>query len=275
MKKTQLILIVVGIIAIAGLYALPSVVVDNEGEVDAISQDNAGAESSDANSVAMHEAELTPDQEAAVASLKGRLDNGDSDANTESLLDSLGSIYQELGKFDSAGYYFGLAADESKNLVLAEKAGESYYEAFTFALESNKVAYTAEQTRKYLTQVLENDPTRLDLKTKVAMTYVSSSNPMQGITMLREILEQDPQNEDALFNMGILAIQSGQYKRAAERFEELIQYHPQNLQGQFYLGVSYFEANQKNKAKAQFEAVKEMTGDEMILSSIQGYLDRL
>ena len=274
MKKTQLILIVVGIIAIAGLYALPSVVVDNEGEVNAISQDNAGAESSESNPVAMHEAELTPDQEAAVASLRGQLNQGNT-ANAVELLDSLGSIYQELGKYDSAGYYFAQAADESKSLALAEKAGESFYEAFTFALEAEKVAYTAEETRKYFNQVLEKDPTRLDLKTKVAMTYVSSSNPMQGITMLREILEQDPQNEDALFNMGILAIQSGQYKRASERFEELIKYHPQNLQGQFYLGVSYFEANQKNKAKAQFEAVKEMTGDEMILNSIQGYLDRL
>jgi len=275
MKKTQLIIIVMGIIAVVGLYALPSVVVDNEGEVDAISQENAGAESSESNPVAMHEAELTPDQQAVVASLRNKLNNSSDEESSESLLDSLGSIYQELGKFDSAGFYFALAADESMNLALAEKAGDSFYEAYTFALDAEKVAYTSEQTRKYLNQVLEKDPTRLDLKTKVAMTYVSSSNPMQGITMLREILEQDPQNEDALFNMGILAIQSGQYKRASERFEELIQYHPQNLQGQFYLGVSYFEANQKNKAKAQFEAVKEMTGDEMILNSIQGYLDRL
>lgn len=275
MKKTQLILIIVGIIAVVGLYALPSVVVDNEGEVDAISQENAGADTSESNSVAMHEAELTSDQRALVASLKGKLDDSDANENQEALLDSLGSIYQELGKFDSAGFYYGLAAEESNNLALAEKAGDSFYEAYTFALDADKVAYTSEQARKYLNQVLDKDPTRLDLKTKVAMTYVSSTNPMQGITMLREILEQDPQNEDALFNMGILAIQSGQYKRAAERFEELIQYHPQNLQGQFYLGVSYFEANQKNKAKAQFEAVKEMTGDEMILSSIQGYLDRL
>ncbi|MBB6326608.1 cytochrome c-type biogenesis protein CcmH/NrfG [Algoriphagus iocasae] len=271
MKKTQLILIVVGIIAVVGLYALPSVVVDNEGEVNAITEDNAGASTSESNPVAMHEAEFSPDQQATVASLRSKLSEGSS----HEALDSLGSIYQELGKYDSAGYYFALAADESNDLALAEKAGESYYEAFTFALDADKVAYTAEQTQKYFNQVLEKDPTRLDLKTKVAMTYVSSSNPMQGITMLREILEQDPQNEDALFNMGILAIQSGQYKRAAERFEELIQYHPQNLQGQFYLGVSYFEANQKNKAKAQFEAVKEMTEDEMILSSIQGYLDRL
>jgi tetratricopeptide (TPR) repeat protein len=93
--------------------------------------------------------------------------------------------------------------------------------------------------------------------------------------MLREVLDEEPTNEDGLFNMGILSMQSGQYKRAAERFEELIQYHPTNLQGQFYLGVSYFEANQKNKAKAQFEKVKEMTQDQMVLGSIQSYLDKL
>jgi tetratricopeptide (TPR) repeat protein len=158
---------------------------------------------------------------------------------------------------------------------LIEEAGKAYYEAFSFALDKTKVENLAEKTRSYLNQVLEKDPSRLDLKTKVAMTYVSSANPMQGITMMREILEADPQNEDGLFNMGILSMQSGQYKKAAERFEELIKYHPDNLQGQFYLAVSYFESNEKNKAKAQFEEVKKMTQDPMILESVQSYLDRL
>jgi TolA-binding protein len=75
--------------------------------------------------------------------------------------------------------------------------------------------------------------------------------------------------------MGVLSMQSGQYGRAVERFEELVKVHPQNLQGQFYLGVSYFESKEKNKAKAQFELVKKMTQDPMILSSVQGYLDKL
>lgn len=275
MKRSQLILIAIGIIAIGGLYALPSVVVDNESKADGVSQENSSASTTSTDPIAMHEAELSPDQRLQINTLKLQIAENSSKEEVKSSTEDIAAIYQELGQYDSAGYYLSLAADQQSDMGLAEKAGNAYYEAFSFALDPEKVAYTAEQTRKYLNKVLENDPTRLDLKTKVAMTYVSSSNPMQGITMLREILEEDPQNEDGLFNMGVLSMQSGQYKRATERFEELIQYHPDNLQGQFYLGVSYFEAKQNNKAKAQFEKVKTMTEDEMILGSIESYLEKL
>lgn len=275
MKRSQLILIILGAITVGVLYALPSVVVDNESKADGVSQENSSVSSESADPVEMHETELSPDQRVQINTLKLQIAENSSKEELKSSTEELAAIYQELGKYDSAGYYLSLAADQQSDMELAEKAGNAYYEAFSFALDPEKVAYTAEQTRKYLTQVLDNDPTRLDLKTKVAMTYVSSSNPMQGITMLREILELDPQNEDGLFNMGVLSMQSGQYKRAIERFEELVQYHPDNLQGQFYLAVSYFEAKQNNKAKAQFEKVKTMTQDEMILGSIEGYLERL
>ncbi len=275
MKRSQLILIVIGVVTVGVLYALPKVVVDNEGQADAVSQDNPEAPSRTTDPVQLHETELSSDQEAEVKALRLQISQNPSATDLASATETLAGIYQELGKYDSAGYFLSMAADAQPDLGLAEKAGLAYYEAFTFALDPGKVTHTAEQTRKYLTKVLDNDPSRLDLKTKIAMTYVSSANPMQGITMLREILEQDPQNEEGLFNMGVLSMQSGQYKRATERFEELIQYHPGNLQGQFYLGVSYFEANQKNKAKAQFEKVKEMTDDQMILGSIDSYLDRL
>ncbi|SDD48345.1 Tetratricopeptide repeat-containing protein [Algoriphagus faecimaris] len=271
MKKKQLILIGIGILAIIGLASLPKIVVDNDGQADVSGAEPSASAGQSNDPAAMHEAELSPEKEAELTALKISLD---SEPNADAAR-SLASLYREKSKYDSAAYYLSKVAATSEDLSLAEETGNTYYEAFTFALDPEKVAYLAEQTRDYLNKVLENDPSRTDLKSKIAMTYVSSSNPMQGITMLREILEQDPQDEEALFNMGILSMQSGQYKRATERFEELIKYHPENLQGQFYLGVSYFEANQKNKAKAQFEKTQEMTQDTMILETIQSYLDRL
>jgi len=274
MKKSQLILIVVGILAVLGLYALPKVVVDN----DSTAAKMESAESSeDSSSLAeTHENELSSENKDLAEKLKSDfLTSGDQIEKINSAK-ALASIYQEEGLFDSAAYYLSQAADLTpEDLELSESAGKANYEAFSFALDKSKVDALSEKTRFYLNKVLDKDPNRLDLKTKVAMTYVSSSNPMQGITMLREVLEKDPQNEDGLFNMGILSMQSGQYKRAAERFEELVKYHPENLQGQFYLAVSYFEAKERNKAKAQFEEVKRLTSDPMILSSVESYLERL
>ena len=275
MKKSQLILIVLGTIFIAGLYALPKVVIDNEAGTTAVEDPNA-VENPTPSVSEMHENELSSDNLSEANQLKVTLSSSDESLDKVEAAKRLAGIYQNAGMFDSAAYFLEEAVTmNSSDIMLIEEAGKTYYEAFSFALDKTKVENLADKTRNYLNQVLEKDPSRLDLKTKVAMTYVSSANPMQGITMMREILEADPQNEDGLFNMGILSMQSGQYKRAAERFEELVKYHPQNLQGQFYLAVSYFESNEKNKSKAQFEEVKKMTQDPMILESVQTYLDRL
>lgn len=277
MKKSQLVLILVGILAVAGLYALPKVVVDNDATgVKMEESEETSAEQSAPSVTEMHGNGLSTESHNQASQLKSNFQSASNSSEKVAAARSLAGIYQGEGIFDSAAYYLGEAAQlMPADLALAEEAGKANYEAFSFALDKAKVEALADKTRFYLNQVLDKDPSRLDLKTKIAMTYVSSSNPMQGITMLREVLAKDPQNEDGLFNMGVLSMQSGQYNRAVERFEELVKYHPDNLQGQFYLGVSYFEAKEKNKAKAQFEEVKKMTQDPMILGSIQSYLDQL
>lgn len=276
MKKSQLILVAVGVIAIVVLFSLPKAVVDND--ATAAKVEESGEQSTAPEDVISesHENELSSENRSQADQLIQSFLNAPTKEEKVTAAQVLAGIYKEEGLFDSAAYYWDQASIIwPDNLFLAEEAGKASYEAFSFALDKKKVEALAEKTRNYLNRVLEKDPARLDLKTKVAMTYVSSANPMQGITMLREVLEQDPKNEDGLFNMGVLSMQSGQYKRAAERFEELVKYHPQNIQGQFYLAVSYFESNEKNKAKAQFEAVKKLTQDPMILGSVQSYLDRL
>lgn len=272
MKKSQIIVVIIGIVAVAILFSLPRVVVDNEegGTQITDSEQSAPSISEDLHDSPVDESILTD-----INALRTKLKSEENKENFANFADSLASLYFQASKFDSAAYYYEQAAERASTMERIEKTGNAYYEAYTFALDEQKVAYLAEKTRTYLNKVLENDPKRLDLKTKVAMTYVSSSNPMQGITMLREILVEEPTNEDALFNMGVLSMQSGQYKRASERFEELIKFHPNNLQGQFYLAVSYFESKQTNKAKKQFEQVKGMTTDPMVLSNVESYLERL
>ena len=157
------------------------------------------------------------------------------------------------------------------------KAGDAYYEAFTYAVEADKSAALAESARDYYSKAMEmeGEGELLDIKAKVAMTYIASSTPMQGIAMLREILEEDPEHEGAIYNLGILSIQSGQYDKAVERFEKLVALYPENLQAQFYLGLSYFEAGKEDKAKAQFEKVKTLDKDPEVQAAVDGYLEEI
>ena len=132
-----------------------------------------------------------------------------------------------------------------------------------------------EKAQQFYKKVLEANPKNLDVKTKMAMTYVSSPNPMQGILMLREVIAADPKNELALFNLGMLSIQSGQYEKAVERLEELIELYPNNSQGQLLLGIAYMNTSEKAKAKAQFEKVKQMEKDPAVQATVDSYLKDL
>ncbi|EIM77671.1 hypothetical protein A3SI_05759 [Nitritalea halalkaliphila LW7] len=198
MKKPQIQiigLVSAAVVTVGILYALPRVVVDNESEENF---EQVAASSESASTPAdMHGAEMDASTRKRMDELKASLQTEENKERFLTFADSLAVLYTRYGKFDSAAYVLGGAAEKFPAFPQHVAAGEAYYEAYTFALNEQKVQALATETRKFLGMALEEQPKRTDLKTKVAMTYVSSSNPMQGITMLREILEEDPMNEDA------------------------------------------------------------------------------
>jgi len=128
---------------------------------------------------------------------------------------------------------------------------------------------------KYYKSVLELNPDNLDVKAKLAMTYITTDTPMKGVMLLREIISANPNHQEALYNLGTLSIQSGQYKKAVERFEKLIKINPGNADAQFYLGFSYMELGEKQKAISAFNNVKQLKVDSIINATVDNYLSEL
>lgn len=189
--------------------------------------------------------------------------------------DSLATRYNEAGKFDSAARFAEEAASFFNSVESWVKAGDQYYQGYSFAVDPSKRELLAENARRCYNKVLQANPANLDVKTKVAMTYLSSSNPMQGILMLREVLAQDPQNQEALFNLGMLSIQTGQYKNAVDRLEELTRLNPSHVQGHLLLGVALMNTGDKTRARQQFEKVKQMDSDPAVQATVDSYLKDL
>jgi tetratricopeptide (TPR) repeat protein len=278
MQKHRVILIVISLVLIIVLYLLPRFVVDNEKDQNIGIATDAEVPSTDQSlndkkSIDVHAMDISIEDQNKINDFRKQIATEGS--NQLIIADSLSKIFLAYNQFDSAAKYLDVVAGINPGLSEYENAGNAYFDALSFALDQAKVTVYAEKARYYFNLLLEYDPKRLDIKNKLAMTYISSSNPMQGISMLREILEEDPQNEKALFNLGILALQSGQYERGSERFKNLVSLYPQNLQGQFYLGLCYYEMGQKDKARNQFELVKSMEDDPAVLATIQGYLKEL
>ncbi|MEZ4902725.1 MAG: hypothetical protein R2822_13715 [Spirosomataceae bacterium] len=123
--------------------------------------------------------------------------------NKESLKGALqlSDFYADVRKFDSAAKYaekVALLEPSEQNLL---RAGDRYYDAFGFAAESKKSVTLGAKTREWYQKALDKNPNLLNAKANLAMTYVSTETPMQGIMLLREVLANDPTNEVALFNL--------------------------------------------------------------------------
>ncbi len=270
MLKTRIILLVASAAIIGFIFMLPKAVVENDNQMAGGHVDSAATKQK-----ANPHPTLAKDASGKIKGLRARYLSDPTNKKNAIFADSLAKLYRGAGKFDSAAWF---AKEVSTFLQTKEsflKAGDYYYQAFTFADDASKQQKLAEDARVFFTKVLDIEPTNLEAKTKMAMTYVSSSTPMKGILMLREVIAQDPKNELALFNLGMLSVQSGQYDKAIERLEELDKINPENIQGQLLLGVAYMNKGNKAKAKQQFEKVKKLDKDPSVQATADSYLKDL
>jgi len=267
MLKTRIILVIVGGLIIWLIFLLPKAVVENESQL----KEDASTEPA---SSAGH-SEVPATLSANIRSFRAQYKETPANQKNAIFADSLRALYTQSGQFDSAAWFAEKAATFFNTTESFLNAGNSYYEAYTFAMEPVKQEQLAEKTREWLGKVLEANPKNLEVKTKMAMTYLSSKAPMQGITMMREVLAEDPKNEFALYNMGMLSVQSGQYDRAIERLEELKTVNPNHVQGQLLLGVAYMNKGNKERARQQFELVKKLDKDPAVQATADSYLKDL
>lgn len=287
MKGSTIGVIVTAVALSAGLYSLPKVVVQNQAK-----QLNTGAQgrstgapvADSLNVVAntgsqpqtdvQHNEALTPEQQKRVEGLQKAYATAQANARKPAA-EQLIAFFRSVNRFDSAAHYAGEVAKLEPTVQNNLRAGDQYFEAYGFAVAEQKATYLGEQTRAFYQKALAQNPNLLTAKANLAMTYVSTQTPMQGIMLLREVLQQDPTNELALFNLGMLSIRSGQYGKAVERFRQILVNDPANRKAQFYLAVCLVEMNQKDEARKVLAEVKVNEKDPQVQAAIRELEERV
>lgn len=275
MLKKKLLVGGLAIIAVVALFTLPRVVVDNEGRDNNLESRQSGTSDEEAIVGTPHLPEISEEAQTTLVKLRESYQNSDNPEKIAIFADSLIEAFVQNAWYDSAAFYAGQVAENSSSVSTQKKALDLYYQAFTFALDESRAQALGKKVRYFGEGVLDKDPTYLAAKTKMAMTFLATAEPMKGIQMLREVIEEDENNVLALYNLGLLSMQSGQYDKAVDRFEKVVGLSPDHLQAQFFLGVSYFETGKKRKARRQFEQVKTLTNDEEVVANADNYLNRL
>jgi outer membrane protein len=279
MKVSKVAVVGVSVLMVLVLWKLPRVVVENEtaslGEkMDKDSTKTQPVGMQDAND--QQHSEISAKQQSLIDNLKTAISQSPTETEAVPLLDSLVNVWKQVNKYDSAGFYAeAFAKTYPKEVLHKVKAGDLYYEAFTFAIAKEKEKAMAANAKRMYELALGQNPKLNDLKVKIGMTLVSTETPMQGILMIREVLKTDPNNRLALFNLGVLAMQSTQYDKALERFKALKNLDSTDIQARFYLGVAHSELKQFDLAKKEFNYIKTNEKNQDILASVDNYMKKM
>ncbi|MES1225061.1 MAG: peptidase, partial [Bacteroidota bacterium] len=177
MLKQRLLLVWISALVIWALFQLPKAVVDNE-----------NVETSATDSVSSHIESHAPVSENIRSRIQSFRTQFTADSGNEKnaiFADSLAKLYRLASQFDSAGWFAEEAAKFFNTTENWVKAGDDYYQAYTLALDRSKQGVLAAKVQEIFGKVLRDDSGNLEVKTKMAMTYLTSESPMQGITMLR------------------------------------------------------------------------------------------
>lgn len=217
----------------------------------------------------------TPVQRQELNRLLGQFAKAGTSAQRAEAATLLARRYENVQRFDSAGYYYEQVAIAQPGPQALQQAADAYFQAFSFASSDERIKLLGGKARDLYTKVLAKSPNNLDAKTNLGMAYMASDNPVKGVTLLREVLTADPNNERALYDLGILAVQSNQYDKAAERFKQLVKVNPKNVNGQFYLGVTSARTGAKEQARAAFLAAKSLSADPALAASVEEELAKL
>ena len=263
MQKSFIVIVVIAVATIGGLYNLPKVVVDNEKKtLQQPVKENAAATAnrdknvkSDAPTVTENHTEsLNAEQQKVITNLREVYTKSIGKSKIKAS-DELITQFVKYTRYDSAAYYANEVAKIEPSESNLMKAGGLYYEAFTYALESDKTVRMGELTRGIYQKVLDKNPNNLLAKTNMAMTYTATQTPMQGIMMLRDVIAKEPDYEPALFSLGILSIRSNQFGKAVDRFKQILRNNPANSKAALNLGYCLAELDRKEEAKQILEKV--------------------
>jgi Flp pilus assembly protein TadD len=104
---------------------------------------------------------------------------------------------------------------------------------------------------------------------------VETSQPMQGISMLRDLANKNPKNTSVLLALGQLSVRSGQYDKAIERYQEVVTIEANNLRAYYALAQLYQSLGRTEDAVKAYNKCLEISDDDKFKSDIQQNIKKL
>lgn len=226
--------------------------------------------------------------EDQINEVKGRLKSEEKDQITsvEELLkkdpenklfrDSLGKLWDRFQTPQISSYYYEEIAKSESTEQNWINAAFRYFDAFKMTGDSLKRTYFVNKAIDSYKKVIEINPKNYDAKTDLGVCYAEgSSNPMQGILMLREVTEQAPDHLMAQYNLGVLSVKSGQLDKAVGRFEKVLEIDPTIEDARFLLGKTYMQMGNNALAMKNLETLKKESKNKALVKEVESLISQI
>jgi len=268
-KKAQVLLISLGLLLVVFIYLTPKNT-PNEKEVEAplnsALTDFSFAEyrSNSRNILSWEEGQRSDSLNSIIES-----------ASIE-VFDSLAVVYDAINRPGVSAYYFETKASKDNKEKSYLNAAYRYFDAFKISKDSLESAYFVQKAIVNYRKVISINPDNLNAKTDLGVCLTEgTSQPMQGIQMLREVVEADPNHEYAQMNLGFLSVKSGQYEKAIERFRKVVEINPSRLDMYVYLGEAYAQIGDFDNAILNLQIFANLSGEAELVSEVESYIEKL
>jgi tetratricopeptide (TPR) repeat protein len=209
------------------------------------------------------------------------------DSKTQLLISEMNKLANKSDAFDSiaallltnsvtsSAYYFEKSAELKATNLAWKKAGMLYYKATRFDQPFLKQTLFSKAIACY-NQAVQLDTNDLEASTMLGTCYVEgSTQPMDGIMLLRKVVSKDSSYVDAQVQLGMFAIQSGQMDKALERFNKILKIKPDFIQAYIYLGQIYADMGKKDQAIEMLEIYMKKSNDKVINQQVEQFINEL
>ncbi len=207
-------------------------------------------------------ASITPNQAQRLTALENSVTRGD-------VKDQQIHAYHEMARFwlDSARKFelYAYYTSEAAKLENSEKsltfAARLFLDRLMMSGDPAMQTWLASNAKVLLENALKLNPANDSSRIGLGSCYLFgniSSNPMEGITMIRQVVEKNPGN---IYGQMILALggkKSGQYDKAIERFLLIVQKEPNNIEAVFHIAECYDLKGDKTNAIVYYEKAKQL-----------------
>jgi tetratricopeptide (TPR) repeat protein len=274
-RNLQIIVIALSVALFALLYFGGRTKPNNRPDVEKTRALTAESSTDTEKMILSAKADLTEENLAPIVAMEAKLPLQLTDSLRAESFKEISREWNLLNKFSIGGIYAMKVAEIENTETAWSIAGTT----FGFALQREKNTenrkFCIEQAIKAFQKASEINPNETQHKINLALTYVETEQPMQGISLLRELSQKEPNNTAVLMALAQLSIRSGQYDKALERYEQIVKLEPTNVKAHYALAQVYQSLGKIQEAIASYNKCLALSDDKELKAEIEQIIKKL